>query len=371
MNYIDQALAIAKNSLRSCYIDRGIVAGPHHFTDFWARDSFFAALGSLKLRDIQIVRSMAATFFFYQRKDGMVPYRVMRGPISIGKYFGKPKLYKSPRPTYRLRGFGAEVLDGTTLTILFATLVKETQYLPNIKQALLYLTTKEKYNLLWDGPMGEWNDAVWKYGNLLYSNIIYWYMYDRLANWTIESNPVLSHKYSLKANLIAHALRTRLWNGEYFADWHDYKRQDYFYPFGNCLAIIWGLTTPQETESILAKCNKVKHGFTLETNHPKYPWWRIDLFQRAAGMADYQNQGIMWWQPITAYLAALRKAKKVTEANKMAKLISHKVINDRLVYECYERSGHPVTRPLYTAEHPFAWAAGMLIWSLAYNDSHE
>ncbi len=361
---------IAITSLRACYTKAGIIAGPHHFTDYWARDGFFAAFGSLAIGDIEIVQSMLALFFSHQRPDGLIPYRIMRGPISLGKYLGKPKLYQNPRATYKLRGIGQSIYDGTTLCLLFAALTKNPQYLPQIKKGLLYLASREKHGLLWDGPMGEWNDAVWKYGNLLYNNIIYWYMYDRLANWIKVIDPSFAASLSAKANLVAVSLRSRLWNGKYFADWHDYKRQDYFYPFGNCLAVAWGLTTKEETASILQKCSSVQFDFTLETNSPKYHWWRTDLAQRLIGMSDYQNQGILWWQPITSYLAALKKAGRKSEFNLLSKTISDKIIRDQIIHECYERDGTPVKRWLYTSEHPFAWASGMILWALAYNSQY-
>ena len=218
--------------------------------------------------------------------------------------------------------------------------------------------------------MCEWNDAIWKYGNLLYSNIIYWYMYDRLADWTKDSDSTFSTSLSTKATQIASSLRSRLWNGEYFADWHDYKRQDYFYPFGNCLAVAWGLTTSEESKSILRKCLDVKINFSLETNTPKYPWWRVDLLQRLVGMSDYQNHGILWWQPVTAYLAALKKVGDTTDAKIISDSLYKKIIHDNLISECYERGGSPVKRPIYTSEHPFAWASGLILWSMTYNSLH-
>lgn len=279
MSIHDQAIKIATDSLRACYVENGIIAGPHHFTDYWARDGYFAALGSLAIGDNEIVEEMLSLFFSHQREDVLIPYRIMREPLSLSKYFGRPKFYPTPKPTYKLRGIGQPILDGTTLTLLFAALLKTKTYLPQIKLALNYLESKEKYGLLWDGPMAEWNDAVWKWGNLLYSNIIYWYMYDRLADWTLSLDPVFSSTLTAKTTQIADSLRTRLWNGKYFADWHDYQRQDYFYPFGNCLAIAWGFTTETETKSILEKCQTVSSNFSLETNNPKYPWWRVDLLQ--------------------------------------------------------------------------------------------
>lgn len=371
MSNRDKATKIATDSLRGCYAENGIIAGPHHFTDYWARDGYFAALGSLAIGDHKIVKKMISLFFSHQRSDGLIPYRIMRGPLSLSKYLGRPKFYPSPKPTYNLRGIGQPILDGTTLTLLFSALLKTKEYLSQIKLALSYLESKEKHGLLWDGPMAEWNDAVWKWGNLLYSNIIYWYMYDRLANWTLTIDPILSATLTAKATQIAASLRSRLWNGKYFADWYDYKRQDYFYPFGNCLAIVWGFTTEVETQSILAECQTVKSNFSLETNNPKYPWWRIDPLQRLVGMADYQNQGILWWQPITSYLAALEKAGDTKNSSIITNSICKKIIADNLVSECYERSGSPFKRRIYTSEHPFAWASGMILWSLAYNTCHD
>lgn len=360
----DQAIKIATESLRACYEKNGIIAGPHHFTDYWARDGYFAALGSLSIGDNEIVSKMLDLFFSHQRGDGLIPYRIMRGPLSLAKYFGRPSFYKSPKPTYRLRGIGQPVLDGTTLTVLFAALLGRKSKLTQIKSALEYLKTKERHGLLWDGPMGEWNDAVWKWGNLLYSNIIYWYMYDRLANWTKTIDPTLSTALSTKSTQIAHDLRSRLWTGGYFADWHDYKRQDYFYPFGNCLAIAWGFTTEAESSAILKKCQTVRSNFSLETNTPKYPWWRVDLFQRLAGMSDYQNHGILWWQPVTTYLKALRLTNHKDEVKTIEDQIIKRIITDQTVSECYERSGQPVKRAIYTSEHPFAWASGLILWSM-------
>lgn len=364
MSKLAEAKTIALASLRACYSKDGIIAGPHHFTDYWARDGFFAAFGSLAVGDLHIVEAMLALFFSYQRPDGLIPYRIMRGPISLGKYLGKPKFYQHPHATYKLRGIGQPIYDGTTLSLLFAALTKNPKYLPQIKKGLIYLSSREKNGLLWDGPMAEWNDAVWKYGNLLYSNVIYWYMYDRLADWLKVIDPTFSTALSSKANGIADSLRSRLWNGKYFADWHDYKRQDYFYPFGNSLAITWGLTTKTEANSIFEQCSIVQHGFTLETNSPQYPWWRTDLAQRLIGMPDYQNQGILWWQPITSYLTALKSSGRNTEYSRLSQIVINKIIQDQEIYECYERDGTPVKRWLYTSEHPFAWTSGMILWSL-------
>lgn len=359
ISLLRQALGIAQRDLRECYLGEGIIAGTHHFTDYWARDAFFAALGSLEIGDKDIVEKLVGLFFSHQRSDGLIPYRILRGPVTIGKYLGKPKLYSAPRPTYKLRGIGQEVLDGTTLTVLMAALLHQDEYMNHIRSALDFLESKERHGLLWDGPMAEWNDTALKYGNLLYSNVIYWYMYDRLAAWTKDDT------WSAKRDRIARSMRNRLWNGSFFADWHDYKRQDYFYPFGNCLAIAWGMTAPGESASILSECEKHIVSFTLETNSPPYPWWRIDPLQQAVGMGSYQNHSTLWWQPVVAYITALNKTNRHGEAERFRNICAKKIAADGKVYECFQRNGKPLRKRIYTSEGPFAWSSGMLVWALS------
>lgn len=370
---IQETNRIAVNELRKCYRKNGIIAGNHHFTDFWARDGFFAALGSLTIGDFLIVEKMVKNFLKHQRNDGLIPYRIMRGPISLGKYLGRPSFYKKQRPTFKLRGFGNEVLDGTTLTLLFTAQLglkgwsSAKKYIKKIKKALSYLESREKNGLLSDGVMAEWNDTALKFGNLLYSNIIYLKMYQDLASWIQSFDTSLSKKLFNKGSKIAESLRKKLWTGKYFADWYDYKRHDYLYPFGNCLAVTWNLTNKKESESILKQCEKVKVAFTLETNFPKYPFWRIDPFQQLGGMGDYQNQSLLWWQPGLSYLAALRKIQIDSKVKNFTKLITEKVCSQQKIYECHERNGKPVKRLYYSAEQPFAWAAGMMLWAFEGN----
>ena len=372
-NMLERARSIAKKELGSCYRKNGIVAGLHHFTDYWARDGYFAALGALVSGNSQVVKNMLKLFYKHQRSDGLIPYRIMRGPVTIGKYLGKPTFFKKLKATYRLRGFGGEVLDGTSLTILFTSILGQKGwsgakiYVKQIRPALDFLTSKEKHGLLVDSPMTEWHDSIWKWGNSLYSNIIYWYAHQQLEKWLTPLNPQLAKSLGIKKKLIARSLRQRLWNGRYFADWYDYKRQDFFNPFCNCLAIVWGLTTKSEAASILAECKTCQIGFGLSTSVPQYPLWRVDLFQGLIGMANY-HRSILWWQPILAYIGALKKIGYQKEANKISLEIAKKIVNDKAIYECYNKEGKFINKLMYRAEQPFAWAAGMAVWALGKNN---
>ncbi len=346
---------VAEKDLKACFWKQGIVAGNHHFTDYWARDGFFAALGALAIDEVEIVEKTVKLFFGHQRDDGLIPYRIMNGPVTLGKYFGRPKHYQNPKPTYRLRGWGPEIMDGATMTLwLWGELKlrgkKMDQYQEQVKKALVYIRTRESQGLLGDGIMSEWNDAVYKFGNLLYSNIIYYQCLKRVG----QTNKALE---------IGRQIRQKLWNGRFLADWVDYKRQDYLNSFGNLLAIVFGLTTTKESESIMREIEKIRVGFTFETKFPIYPWWRIDILNHLTGTADYQNQGILWWQPAIAYLAASKKMGNKKQYDQQLRLIEKQVKKYDGFHECYERTGKPVKRFLYQAEYPFAWASGMFLWA--------
>ncbi len=54
------------------------------------------------------------------------------------------------------------------------------------------------------------------------------------------------------------------------------------------------------------------------------------------------------------------------EKDVFSKEIAKKIADDKFIYGCYERSGLPVKRFLYSSERPFAWSSGMLLWALKF-----
>ena len=91
MDKIKKAYAIAKRELRGCYDTHGIVAGRHHFSDYWGRDGFFACFGALALGDYKIAEKMVDLFYSHQNSRGLIPYRLMNAPITLGQYLGKER----------------------------------------------------------------------------------------------------------------------------------------------------------------------------------------------------------------------------------------------------------------------------------------
>src|SRR3990167_4950471 len=73
---IEQAYAIAKGNLKACYARNGFYAGLVHFSDYWARDGFYATFGAVYQKDFTVVKSELQLFMKYQRKNGHIPRKI-------------------------------------------------------------------------------------------------------------------------------------------------------------------------------------------------------------------------------------------------------------------------------------------------------
>ena len=86
---IKKAVKIARDGLRRNYKTLGIYAGQKHFDEYWARDSFFASLGSLELKDYNIVKTNLNLVLKNQSKEGLIPVRIGVDRFTqIMKFFG-------------------------------------------------------------------------------------------------------------------------------------------------------------------------------------------------------------------------------------------------------------------------------------------
>lgn len=372
---IEKARFLCEKALEKCKTPYGIIAGTHHFTDLWARDSLFATLGTNAEGDFATTKTTISTFLSHQKSDGLIPYLVRRGPVTIGKYFGKPRFWKKPRPSFRsIQSLGL-VLDGGLMTIIatYAYLLKSgdkkfvmSNY-KQLRQAIEWYVKRGKGRLLSEWFLCEWADSVLKIGKTLYINVLFWKALRDFGNITsILGKRNEAVKWNKLAKKIRVDLSKQFWNNRYFVDWIDYKRQDYFNTSANLLAIFFGLTDEKQTISILkfAKDN-CGNEWTFETNFPKYPFWRVPFWMYLYGMSDYHNRGCIWLQPGILFALGLGKVGWKKEASKYLEKISSLILKHNAVYEIYEKNGSIVRRLFYQSEQPFAWSAGLFIY--AYN----
>jgi len=374
--YITKAAALAIRALRACITPQGIIAGTHHFVDLWARDSLFAVWGALEMGDYRAVRDTLGAFISTQRVDGLIAHRLLRARVTPLRYMGTISYYKEPVANFRSYQSGGTVLDGGLLTIIAAAqyerITSDVNYLKKIYGALFktaqWYTGQFSSNLLSEWYLCEWMDAIYKKGNTLYTNALYIKaLYDMSYLARVVGKKKDAYSFVQKANALKQILHTLFWNGTYFIDWIDSSRKThtFFNTHANMLMVNFELTTRSQAESILTHTLRVCNvDFTLESSIPRYPWWRVPLYNHLAGIGDYHN-GLRWLQPGIHYALALNTLGHAQSARRMLRTIAKHIIKHNGVYEVYEQTGMPVRRLLYKAEEPFAWSAGLFLYAIA------
>lgn len=368
----DYAQKIARTALKRLRTPDGFVAGAHHFVDLWARDSLFATFGANVSGLSAASRATIESFLHRKRRDGLAPFLIRKSKLTVGKYFGHPEYLTHPRRQFRSSQSGGIVPDGGLMAIIamrdYIGRAKDISVLKKeytaLKQAIDWYERKFRGNLIFEWFQCEWADAVLKTGSTLYTNVLYWKALGDMAHLARQHHQVADARtYADRQKRIGLLLRQQFWNGTFFADWRRFIRHDYFASHPNMLAIVFGLATNDEANSILAYAEShCWNGFTLETNYPKYPYWRIPLLNYLTGMADYHNRGCKWLQPGILFAYALWLQKRKTKARNVLDAIADIIARHQDVYEIYTGKGIPVARLLYTAEHPFAWSAGLFLW---------
>jgi len=351
----------------------GIVAGVHHFVDLWGRDSLFASLGAIAVGEHTAAKKTLEIFLRYQRADGLIPYRILRSPTTIGKYFGHPTYFRNPIPNFRSHQSGGIVPDGGLMTVItaeaYVSKTNDAEFLKNhYVQLLSGMDWYEKRfgdGLIREWFLSEWADAVLKIGHTLYTNILYWKALHSMSMLAESSGDNKNFSfYKQKAESIGERIRNQFWNGRYFVDWIDYQKQPYLSSHANLLALVFGFTTQEESTLILKEIGKrTDLGWAIETNDPKYPFWRIPFWNYLAGMGDYHNRGCVWLQPGILYALALSMVGRKKDAVERLKRIAEKISKYNGVFEVYDHSGKPLKRFFYRSEGPFAWSAGLYLWA--------
>ncbi|MBI5019458.1 hypothetical protein HZB58_04265 [Candidatus Gottesmanbacteria bacterium] len=371
-NIKNTAYSIARADLAACVSSSGYIAGAHHFVDLWARDSLFATLGANMAGQSAISRKTIETFLHYQQPDGLVPYLILRSKHGLGKYFNRHVYYKDPVAHFRSHMSFGIVPDGGVMTIIAARAYRENsgdtaflkQHYTKLVNAFMWYEKRSGGSLIREWFQCEWADALLKSGRTLYTNVLYFKAATDMA-WIARKMRFIPdvEYFARRAEEIRTLINTHLWTGSFYADWKDWKRQDYFAVHPNMLAVIFGLADKKQATSILAFAKKhTWNGWTMENSFPVYPIWRVPLLHMLIGMRDYHN-GLIWLQPGILYAVAQCIAGNRREAKTVFRHIAEKVIRTRGVHEVYERSGTPVKRWVYRSEQPFAWSSGLFVWA--------
>ncbi len=171
---LKRAIKIAKNDLRACYAENGILAGRGHFQQYWARDSFFSSLGATAIGDFEIVEKQFRFFLEFIKSNGALPGLI----TASGRPVFRPLILSSP-------------VDGNALFLI--SLAEFLQKSGNagfvernfnaIKKAMEWLEGHDldKDGLIEEGLLANWADSVLKFWKVLYSNCCYCYALEKFS----------------------------------------------------------------------------------------------------------------------------------------------------------------------------------------------
>ncbi|OGC47850.1 hypothetical protein A3A69_02130 [candidate division WWE3 bacterium RIFCSPLOWO2_01_FULL_37_15] len=372
---IIKAYNIAIKELRECYDVRGIIAGRHHYVDYWTRDAGFALPAALEIGDTKIVENHLTMLMAYQKRNGHIPF-LIRQTFPILNFLGiklKTKLF----PCYRSHKllFLSEVIDSNAYFVISTVKYLQqskskslfNEYKASLEIALLWYTDKldKKNNLIKEGFLAGWNDGVYKSGVVFITNLL---VYKAVKDYILLCKTFdilvineIEQLYSfLKSNI-----NDIFWNGKYFDDWVDHKRQHFFDTNANLLSIIWQFTNKDQAEKIIdyVRGNVIVKNF-LKTVYPQYPNKRKEILNRLAGMGDYWGGGILFWpEPVLLYAISLIKLNRIYDATEILDNFSKIILEFNGIFEIYKLKENffPMKTRIYLAEHPYARGAGLFI----------
>lgn len=353
---VKSAYDIAFNDLRRCYGEKGIVAGRRtkRLHQYWARHSFFSSLGSLYLNDDRIVKKNLELFSARQGKTGVIPNQ-----ISLNL-----------KPRYKL--LAGSVIDSTALFVIsLAAYVKKTgnkeflaEQFPMAEKAMQFLLSKDRDqdSLIEERVFANWSETVLKFGKVLYTNCCF---YKALKDFAFLASVLEKDDVQDGFERIAEKTKERInhvfWEGNYYIDWIDFIRHDFFSSDGNLLAIDFGIADKVQSQMIL---NKIKqhqlNKVPLKTNYPLYPLWRIPPTLLPLLEYNYHN-GFSW--PWLGCLNAicLYKVGWKKEAKQALKSVAGLINQNGIVHEVFDDRGKPVNGFFLKSERPFAWNAAFFV----------
>jgi glycogen debranching enzyme len=364
---IEDARAIAEKDLRQCYFEGKILASLRNFSDFWARDTFWAMPGVLELGDLKIAKNSFELFLKCQKPNGLIPRKIALDYNGFKYLFKKSIKRKKPRAIYKGNIPFTDYVDGNSLMVIaFKEYLEKTSDIDfaeknyeKIKKAVDWYEQKLEGGFIKENLLANWMDTIFKNGHVLYSNVLYCQSLESFSKVAqtigkIEDAGYYKNKYQdLKERVMK-----KFWNGNFFDDVLGQHR--HFDTAGNVLACYFGLASPKQAESIFKKLKEIRKELLLPTVVPGYPFWKINPILYLMGFPEYQN-GISWpWIDIIA-CAALVKYGFKKEAAEHFKRISAIIVRNKALHETCWNDGRPFNKLLWKSAVPFAWASGLFL----------
>ena len=214
--------------------------------------------------------------------------------------------------------------------------------------------------------LADWMDSILKKDKDFYLNLLFFEGLRAgraVKEWLGHADD--ARRYEELAARTGRALQRVFWNGQYFTDWVRGSRHGGFASDGNVLAILFGMASAGQAESILRfiTAQGLDRETPLRTCDPVYPIWQVFPFYFLAGIPDY-HRTLIW--PWLGTINAINKFRLGQQDGALADLarIGEWYVARNAVAEVYEQDGRPLSRRFYQAEVPFAWNAGVYVYAV-------
>jgi glycogen debranching enzyme len=367
---IQRAFEIAKKDLRFCYSEDGIIAGLQRFDDYWARDSFFASLGSIELEDFLVVRKNFALFLKYQKADGQIARRLDKFYVLL-KYLG----LKIRRKKFKIKYYTAiSRKPSTDQNSLFIIALKnyliksnDKDFVRNnfekIKKAMdwNFSLDKDGDGLLEESFLANWEDTIFKAGKVIYTNALHYYALVSFIEILVALN-MNADFYKQALEKVSGQIEKFFWNGHYYIGWIGSTIHKVFIADGNLLAIISGLADQNKSFSILEIISRYNKREDLIKNiNFKYAIWRHSPI-RILGMATGYHEKYEWLWLNCLLTQAQYKTGQIEKASYNLQKMAEIIVKFGHVYEIYKHN-IPIKSRFFVTEVPFAWSAGLFIYT--------
>ena len=362
-----------------------LCAGHRNFREPWARDLSFAVFGLMETGEAEVARQSLEVFLHFQKPSGQFPIKCFSTGI-IDRYVHS--LFKRNQPTHTplrpkyLSGHHTVSLDGNALLVIailnYASYSNDLEFVrkhwSGLKQAVYWLEGKalKETNLLSQEAYSDWADSLALKGQVLYTNVIYWKVLEEMADFSkkIGVQEEIS-EWLGKAAETKKALQAEFWQEEagYFINSLEVPN---FSSAGNLMAIAWGLASREQSRRILETLDLFGMSEPVPTRvmYGDIPRKYIAIENRIAGIPQYHTRAAWLWLGAW-HVISLARIGNFEEADEILERIMKVVERDKIVYEVYGTDGNYLSTPLYTAEAPLTWSAGMIVYAYHYLDQSK
>ena len=346
------------------------------FSDYWARDTFWAMHGMLEIGDVTHTKLSLEFFLRHQHKSGKIA-RKIKVDFNRLKYFFRIKYKrKKPRAVFDSPFSSRFSFDDNLLCVIaFCKYVEKTEdldfakkYYGQISSALAFYPRSGlvKNHLLDEVGLAGWMDTVLKRGHVLYTNCLWFEAVTSLHKLSGTLKKPFPKALS-ETSKIKSQIQKKLWleKEKYFADSaNENSVQTYFDLAGNALALLFGIATDKQAKSITAKIDSLRDPSSglHPVNDPLYPWWKINPFAVLFGIFHYHN-GISWSWTEAIMIAAKAKKGFVASSKKDLESFSKLIQKHGHVHETYYLSGKPFGHFFWKSAVPFSWGAGLFLYA--------